>query len=151
MESLGFGEIKLRLERFCAYQERCSNDVLIKMQSLGVSEKTLETKLLNALKKDRFLNDKRFVEAFIEGKVNIKKWGVNKIRAGLFQRFISSALIEEGLLGLDKPKYKKNLLSLVTKKEALLSEKETAYIKKTKVLRYLASKGYTSEDCAFLF
>ena len=151
MESLGFDEIKLRLERFCAYQERCSNDVLIKMQSLGVSEKPLETKLLNSLKKDRFINDKRFVEAFIEGKVNIKKWGVNKIRAGLFQRFISSALIEEGLLGLDKSKYKKNLLNLATKKEALLSEKETAYIKKTKVLRYLASKGYTSEDCAFLF
>ena len=151
MESLGFDEIKLRLERFCAYQERCSNDVIIKMQSLGVSEKPLEIKLLDALKKDRFLNDKRFVEAFIEGRVNIKKWGVNKIRAGLFQRFISSPLIEEGLMGLDRAKYKKNLLSLAAKKRTSLPEKETDFIKKTKVLRFLASKGYTSEDCAFLF
>ena len=80
-----------------------------------------------------------------------KKWGVNKIRAGLFQRFISSPLIEEGLMGLDRAKYKKNLLSLAAKKQTSLPEKETDFIKKTKVLRFLASKGYTSEDCAFLF
>jgi regulatory protein len=151
MESLGFDEIKLRLERFCAYQERCTKDVLNKIQSLGTSDKSMENSLLDVLKKNNFLNDKRFVSSYVEGRVNIKKWGVNKIRSGLFQRHIPQQLIEEGLRDLNREVYKKNLISLVAKKNATLPEKETAFIKKTKVLRCLASKGYTAEDCEGFF
>ena len=146
MDSLGFNEIIIRLERYCAYQERCKHEVLKKIDTIGLDDPDKIEDILRHLTALNFLSDSRFVESYIAGKVSIKKWGVNKIKAGLFDKRIDSKLIEIGLTKIDKALYKKNLHSLFDKKKQGLPGYEDDYMIKSKIMRFLAAKGYTAEE-----
>lgn len=118
MESLGFNEILKRLEYFCAYQERCEFDVLEKIKKLGLQNPEKTEMLIKRLQKDGFLDQKRFVNSYITGKVSIKKWGVNKIRAGLVQKRIEPVIIARGIMEIDAGLYQENLQALFEKKNS---------------------------------
>ena len=145
MGLLEFGEIKSKLERYCAYQERSVYEVEKKIRTFTNQEAKIEL-LVSEMTKDGFLNQSRFVESFVQGKVNLKKWGKQKIRMGLIQHKISKELIDQGLKNIPKEKYDHNLSGLAEKKALTLKEGLSAFEKKGKVLRFLSSKGYSGED-----
>ena len=151
MESLGFNEILKRLEYFCAYQERCEFDVLEKVKKLGLQNPEKTEMLIKRLQKDGFLDQKRFVNSYITGKVSIKKWGVNKIRAGLIQKRIEPVIIARGIMEIDAGLYQENLQALFEKKILALKDYKTDYQQKSKVIRFLSGKGYSSEEIYRLF
>lgn len=151
MESLGFNEILKRLEYFCAYQERCEFDVLEKIKKLGLQNPEKTEMLIKRLQKDGFLDQKRFVNSYITGKVSIKKWGVNKIRAGLVQKRIEPVIIARGIMEIDADLYQENLQVLFEKKILALKDYKTDYQQKSKVIRFLSGKGYSSEEIYRLF
>ncbi len=151
MEGLGFNEILKRLEYFCAYQERCEYDVLEKIKKLGLEGPEKTQPFIKRLQKEGFLDQKRFVDSYIMGKVSIKKWGVNKIRAGLIQKRIKPDVIARGIMEIDTDIYQENLRSLFEKKIINLADYKTDYKQKSKVVRFLSSKGYTAEDVYDLF
>jgi regulatory protein len=151
VESLGFNEILKRLEYFCAYQERCEFDVLEKVKKLGLQNPEKTGMLIKRLQKDGFLDQKRFVNSYITGKVSIKKWGVNKIRAGLVQKRIEPVIIARGIMEIDAGLYQENLQALFEKKILALKDYKTDYQQKSKVIRFLSGKGYSSEEIYRLF
>ena len=151
MESLGFNEILKRLEYFCAYQERCEYDVLEKIKKFGLKNREKTEMLIKRLQKDGFLDQKRFVNSYITGKVSIKKWGVNKIRAGLVQKRIEPVIIARGIMEIDADLYQENLQALFEKKIIALKDYKTDYQQKSKVIRFLSGKGYSSEEIYRLF
>ena len=151
MESLGFNEILKRLEYFCAYQERCEYDVLEKIKKFGLQNREKTEMLIKRLQKDGFLDQKRFVNSYITGKVSIKKWGVNKIRAGLVQKRIEPVIIARGIMEIDAGLYQENLQALFEKKILALKDYKTDYQQKSKVIRFLSGKGYSSEEIYRLF
>ena len=151
MESLGFNEILKRLEYFCAYQERCEFDVLEKIKKLGLQNPEKTEMLIKRLQKDGFLDQKRFVNSYITGKVSIKKWGVNKIRAGLVQKRIEPVIIARGIMEIDAGLYQENLQALFEKKILALKDYKTDCQQKSKVIRFLSGKGYSFEEIYRLF
>ena len=151
MEVLGFDEILKRLEYFCAYQERCEYDVLEKIKKLGLDGPEKTMLLIKRLQKEGFLDQQRFITSYVMGKVSIKKWGVNKIRAGLIQKRISPDDIARGIMEIDTNIYQENLRSLFEKKIINLADYKTDYQQKSKVVRFLSSKGYTAEEVYGLF
>ncbi len=146
MSSLGFNEILVRLERYCAYQDRCKYEVLKKIKTIGIEEQSKTQKILQHLISSGFLNEERFVESYITGKVSIKKWGTNKIRAGLFEKRIQQQLIDNGINKIDKTLYHNNLNYLFDKKTRALPGFDSDYRIKSKIMRFLATKGYTAEE-----
>ena len=151
MEALGFEELLTRLEYFCAYQERCEYDVLEKIKKLGLDGPEKTKLLIKRLQKEGFLDQQRFIASYVMGKVSIKKWGVNKIRAGLIQKRISPDDIARGMMEIDTNIYQENLRSLFEKKIINLADYKTDHQQKSKVVRFLSSKGYTSEEVYDLF
>ena len=107
--------------------------------------------LIKRLQKDGFLDQKRFVNSYITGKVSIKKWGVNKIRAGLIQKRIEPDIIARGIMEIDAGLYQENLQALFEKKILALKDYKTDYQQKSKVIRFLSGKGYSSEEIYRLF
>ncbi|MBG38597.1 MAG: recombinase RecX [Cryomorphaceae bacterium] len=146
MSSLGFNEILVRLERYCAYQDRCKYEVLKKIKTIGIEEQSKTQKILQHLISSGFLNEERFVESYITGKVSIKKWGTNKIRAGLFEKRIQQQMIDNGIKKIDKTLYYSNLNYLFDKKTRALPRFDSDYRIKSKIMRFLATKGYTAEE-----
>ena len=145
MGLLEFSEIKSKLERYCAYQERSIYEVEKKIRTFTTQEAKIQL-LVSELTKDGFLNQPRFVESFVQGKVNLKRWGKQKIRMALIQHKIPKALIDHGLNSIPKQKYTQNLNVLAEKKVHSLKIELSEFEKKAKVLRFLSSKGYSSND-----
>ena len=79
MGLLGFDEIKSRLERYCAFQERSPFEVKKKLNSFTSDSKQIDG-IMASLIKEGFLNQERFVESYVQGKVNQKRWGKEKIK-----------------------------------------------------------------------
>jgi len=145
MDLLGFNEIKSRLERYCAYQERSPFEVKKKLMSFTSDSNQLDD-IMASLIEEGFVKLERFVESYVQGKINQKRWGKLKIKNGLIQNRIPAEVIEEALSNIDLEKYRKNIEILVLKKISSINKKASLFEKKTKVLRFLSSKGYVSDD-----
>ncbi|MGB0915856.1 MAG: regulatory protein RecX [Crocinitomicaceae bacterium] len=139
-----FLEAKAKLEALCAYQERCSHELEQKMRTWGVDSEN-QSILLAHLISNNFLSEERFAEAFVSGKVKIKRWGRIKIRQHLKQKFISEYSIKKGFESIDDEIYMKNISDLAEKKYIQLNREKDSYAKKAKVYRFLSSKGYETD------
>ena len=74
-----------KLQRYCAYQERCHQEVRQKLLDLGIYGDDLED-IIAELITDNFLNELRFAQIYAGGKFRIKKWGRHRIRQELKKR-----------------------------------------------------------------
>ncbi|MBK8342084.1 MAG: RecX family transcriptional regulator [Bacteroidetes bacterium] len=101
-----------KLRHYCAYQERCHEEVRTKLLSLKIYGEGLEA-IINKLIEDDFLNEERFAKAYAGGKFRMKKWGRGKIVQGLKLRKISDYCIKKAMLEIDESDYQKTLAALV--------------------------------------
>jgi regulatory protein len=143
-------QIIFKLEAFCAYQERCTQEVRTKLERLGADE-SLSIEVIKHLKETRFLDEKRFVEAYVQGKLRIKKWGRQKIKAALFQKRIDAKLIQEGIYAfISDEEYQLVMESLIERKNRELSTEKNPQIKKQKLMRFLLSRGFQYDEFSSL-
>jgi regulatory protein len=143
-------QIIFKLEAFCAYQERCTQEIRTKLERLGADE-SLSQEVIKHLIENRFLDDKRFVEAYVQGKLRIKKWGRQKIKAALFQKRIDAKLIQEGIYSsISDEEYQLVMESLIERKNRELSAEKNAQIKKQKLMRFLLSRGFQYDEFSSL-
>lgn len=129
-----------KLERFCAYQDRCHQEVRFKLLDLGVYGDELE-EIIAQLISDGFLNESRFARSYVRGKFRIKKWGRIRIRQELKRRNISEYCIREGMGEIEEAAYAETLQELLLQKASLLNEPDV-FKKKQKLARYVISKGF---------
>jgi regulatory protein len=143
-------QIIFKLEAFCAYQERCTQEVRTKLERLGADE-SLSREVIKLLNEKSFLDEKRFVEAYVQGKLRIKKWGRQKIKAALFQKRIDAKLIQEGIYAfISDEEYQLVMESLIERKNRELSTEKNPQIKKQKLMRFLLSRGFQYDEFSSL-
>lgn len=136
-------EAKARLEALCAYQERCSYELIKKMNTWFIDLEDQDI-LLSDLISNNFLNEERFAEAFASGRMRIKRWGKIKIRIELKKKMISNYSIDKALKSIDLDEYWENLTHLAERKWQLSNEKDL-FKRKVKLYRFLNSKGYEAD------
>lgn len=129
-----------RLQNLCSRSEKCIYDIRLKLQQWGIEAIDGE-KIIAALLESNFVNEKRYVEAYIKEKLAIAKWGQQKIIRMLKAKQLPDNLINETLNTIDCDKYKERLLELL-KKKSLSIKDESAYNRKAKLLRFALSRGY---------
>lgn len=139
-----FLEAKTKLEALCAYQERCQFEIDQKLISWGFFSEERQ-QLIADLISNRFLDEERFASAYVSGKFRIKKWGRIKIKSHLAQKHVSNYSIQKGLKEIDGDEYWETLLHLARKKSEDLKNEKESWTKKTKIMRFLQSKGYESD------
>lgn len=132
-----------KAEAWCAYQERCQQEVRDKLYAWGLYPDAVENIIAELISRG-FLNEERFAVAFCGGKFRIKKWGRVKLRVELKRKRVSDYCIRKGLAAIDEDDYLKTLRKLVEEKTR--STKETHPLKKKfKVMQYLVSRGYETD------
>ena len=77
MKTLSAQQVKQKIERYCAYQERSHQEVRKKLYDFGLYRDDVE-EMLSSLITEGYLNEERFSKAFAGGKFRMKKWGRNK-------------------------------------------------------------------------
>ncbi len=132
-----------KLQRFCAYRERSIKEVKDKLTALHVApqEHALYIKMLQSQK---FLDEKRFVSAFINDKFKINRWGRIKIRQLLLAYHVDEALIEKGFEKIDEAEYLKTLQQIINRYKPKTKGLDT-YKAQQKILTHCYSKGFEPE------
>ncbi|NSL89714.1 regulatory protein RecX [Chitinophaga solisilvae] len=130
------------LTRYCAYQERCHQEVKYKCLDLGLRGEEVD-EAIAFLIAENFLNEERYAKAFAGGKFRMKQWGRQKIRAELKQKQVSDYCIRKGLAEIDEDDYFAVIVKTTQKKYNSLTG-EPAMKRKYKTMQYLLQKGFES-------
>ncbi len=131
-----------KLQKYCAYQDRCHKEVRSKLLDLGIYGDDLE-QIIAELIAENFLNEERFAQSYARGKFRMKHWGKRKILQELKARQISAYCIKKGMAEIDDDEYEKKLFGLIEKKNNSLKE-NNVYIRRKKLFDYAYRKGYES-------
>ena len=132
-------QILSRMERYCAREDRSVQKIREKLYVIEDLSPKDQEEIIISLLDDNFLDDTRFVEAYIRSKINQNKWGKQKIRHGLIRHRISEDKINRGLAEMNRETYRLNLQGLLVSKQRTTDD-STAWI------RYLLQKGYEYDE-----
>jgi regulatory protein len=132
----------LKLQAYCAYQERCHQEVVAKLFDLGIYGDTQDD-IIAKLIADNFLNEERFAISYARGKFRIKQWGKIRIRQALKMRQIPEYSIKKAMQAVDtEGGYLETLTKVISTKAKDYSDDRQ---KKQKLAAFALSKGFESE------
>lgn len=136
-------EAKKRMQRYCAYQERCHKEVVSKLKEMRMIPDAIDL-IIHELLKDGYLNETRFAKSFARGKFANKKWGRNRIVRELKMRDISKYNITLALKEITEEDYLTTFEKLSQKRWLQLENQTSLQIKKKKMADYLFYRGWES-------
>lgn len=132
------------LMRLAARSEKSSGDAMRLMQNWGV-EPAARQGVLQKLIDNKFIDDRRYTEAFVRDKMRFSGWGTFKLRAALRNKGVSAEIINEVLSSLDNEGMADRLRERLERKMRIVKY-ASRYELKTKLMRYGASLGYDFES-----
>ncbi len=132
-----------KAEHYCAYQERSQQETRDKLYDWGLWPEAVEN-IISQLISSNFLNEERFAKAYSKGKFNQKGWGKIKIKQGLKFKQVPDVLIKKALATIDMDNYLQTLETIISKKAALTTEKDT-YKRNYKLQQYAMGRGYEAD------
>ncbi|MFZ0599699.1 MAG: regulatory protein RecX [Flavobacterium sp.] len=135
-------EALLKLEHFCAYQERCHSEVVNKLYSLKMTAEEIDAIVVQLIESN-FLNETRFACSFARGKHRIKHWGRIRITNELKMRYISPFNITMALKEISDEEYEATFEQLSERCWNGIQEKNVLK-KRKKFCDYMLRRGYES-------
>lgn len=128
------------LMRLCARSEKSSGDAMRLMRTWGVPEGERQG-VLQKLIDQRFIDDRRYAEAYTREKSSLAGWGRKKIALQLRTKGVVREIVDEVLASLDSDEQSERLVDKLQRK--LRSTKAASeYELRGKLLRYALSLGY---------
>ncbi len=130
--------------RLCARAERSSGDAMRLMGTWGVPMQERGA-VLQRLIKERFIDDRRYAEAFVREKINLSAWGEYKIRTALRRKGIADAIVAEALNAAPSARDTSRLAERLARKMKSMKY-DTPYQLRTKLIRHGISLGFATDD-----
>ena len=131
-----------KIEYFCAYQERCHEEVVAKLQTMKMDSNEIDQIMVHLIASN-FLNEERFACSFARGKHRIKHWGKIRIANELKFKNISQTLINTALKEITSEEYLETFHALADRNWE--SIRETNVLKKRKKFcDYMLRRGFES-------
>jgi regulatory protein len=139
----------LKAQSYCAYQERCQQEVRDKLYEWGLWPEAVENIIVELIT-DNFLNEERFAKTYAGGKFRIKKWGKVKIKLELKKRKISDYCIKQAMKEIGNKEYMAALRDIIRTESGKLEKKKVKgpyakELKKQKLVRYCLSRGFEQD------
>lgn len=131
-----------KIEHYCAYQERCHEEVVQKLRSMKMDGDEIDVILVKLIR-DNFLNEERFACSFARGKHRIKQWGKIRIVNELKFKKINQRLITTALKEITIEEYLATFHTLAERNWDSIRE-SNALKKRKKFCDYLLRKGFES-------
>lgn len=131
-----------KIENFCAYQERCHEEVVSKLCSMKMNADEIDEIIVHLIS-GNFLNETRFACSFARGKHRIKHWGNIRIVNELKQRKISSYNINLALKEISFDEYETTFNNLSERHWENMTERNSLK-KRKKFCDFLLRKGFES-------
>lgn len=131
-----------KIEHYCAYQERCHEEVASKLHSMKMDSTEIDEIIIKLIA-DNFLNEERFACSFARGKHRIKHWGRIKITNELKSRKINQTLINIALKEISPEEYADTFHTLAERHWESIRESNPLK-KRKKFCDYMLRRGFES-------
>jgi regulatory protein len=131
-----------KIESFCAYQERCHEEVVSKLRTMKMDAEEIDQIMVHLIA-DNFINEERFACSFARGKHRIKQWGKIRIVNELKFRNISQTLITAALKEISPEEYLETFHALAERQWKAIRETNTLK-KRKKFCDYMLRRGFES-------
>ncbi|MNE71894.1 recombination regulator RecX [compost metagenome] len=131
-----------KIEHYCAYQERCHDEVVSKLRTMKLSTNEIDEIIVHLINSN-FLNESRYACSFARGKHRIKFWGRIRIVNELKFRNISQYNINLALKEFTTDEYEITLDTLARQNWESIRESNIQK-KRKKFCDYMLRKGFES-------
>lgn len=131
-----------KILHYCDYQDRCKKEIFAKLNTFELAEDD-KNFIVEFLQDEGYINDERYCRSYVKSKLNLKKWGVNKIKISLISKGVDRDIIDAVVSEIDQDSYREELIKLLENKKINESD---PYKRKAKLIRYAVSKGYSIND-----
>ena len=128
-----------RLQNLCAKQECCSADMMSKATKALDGDRARAAEVVEALIKEKYVDDARYAAAFAREKAAITGWGPVKIRFALAAKGIKGDAVTEALEEIDGGRAEEKLRKLLESKWKTLTDDPQG---KLKLIKFALSRGY---------
>ncbi len=128
------------LMRECAKGEKSTGDARRLLSRWEVSKESHD-EIIDKLKEQKFIDNRRFASAYVRDKLNLSGWGASRIRLELGRKGVEREIIDEVVGDLDREIMCERLCKVMSKRAKSTKYKDK-YELKGKLLRYGASLGY---------
>ncbi|SBW05833.1 Regulatory protein RecX [uncultured Dysgonomonas sp.] len=134
-----------RVAAYCSRAERSEFSVRKKLLAWELSPDAIE-RIMDRLRKEKYLDNTRFTRSFINDKLKFNKWGKTKIIFELRKLNISESIYTPILEDLAGDEFEKQLMHILSVKEKSVKAKND-YDKKTKLIRFALGRGFSMDLC----
>ncbi len=139
-EALNYDEALRYAMRLCARQELYKKYIRDKLFLRKVLPDDIE-KVIEELEKNKFIDEYRYARAFVNDRMKLSRWGLQRIKSTLKQKGIPQFVITETCRGLETQELYDNGLYLAKKKIKTIKGDKPLVIQR-KVYNFLAYRGY---------
>ena len=133
-------EILYKLTARCSVSEQCLSDIEAKLSKYELPEEE-KTRILRHLVEEKYIDDRRYAEAFVRDKYRFNKWGRIKIAQGLRMKGIDSESISTAMDAIDETEYLNILRDLIKAKRKSTHGKNDYEIN-GKLVRFATGRGF---------
>lgn len=137
-----------KLVKFATKRVRCEKEIIKFLENNDISQNDIK-KMVDKLKNNNLLNEKIYVESYINDKILFSKDSIYKIRSDLLNNDIGMNIIDDIIDNLqinDKERLEK-----IIRKKVEINHKYSSYYLKNKLLLELTSLGYDKTDIIDVF
>lgn len=131
------------LMNLCVKAERSEFDVRRLLERWGVAEGERQ-RIVDTLVRERFVDNRRYAEAYVREKVRFSGWGRYKIRAALRAKRIDESIVEVALEQVDGASMREKLEHRLQMKMNRTRARD-AYDLRGKLVRYGAGLGFDTD------
>ena len=131
----------LTLAALCAQAEHCQYEMLEKMRRWELPDDA-QARVMAKLIKERYVDDERYAQAFVNDKIHYNKWGRRKVEQALWQKHIDKDIREQILNEVDDDEYLSVLRPLLKQKQKTLKG-GTDYERNQKLVKFALQRGFT--------
>lgn len=132
-----------KMAQLCSRSEQCSTDIRKKMAAFDIVQEVVD-EIIEKLKSEKFIDDERYVKAYVSDKFRLNKWGRIKMRYYLRAKGLSDSIIDVGMTAIDNDQYIKVMLSTMKEKAKKYKSAEK-YERAAHVIRFTQSRGFEPE------
>lgn len=133
-------ELYEKLAARCARAEYSAKDIWQKVVRQGLPPEAAQH-IVDRLTDEGFINEERFVRAFVHDKFLFDHWGRRKILAALKQKGVSGTSVDEQLSQIDEKEYLQTLKSLLIARNRQIQEPDDSK-RFQKLLTFAAGRGF---------
>ena len=143
MSNQNFKEALAKGMASCSRRELSALEVLERVKKFELNPEQIK-ELISVLKKDNFLNHKRYASSFTNDKFKFNHWGKIKIKTHLIHKGVEEEFIKASLAAIDSKEYQNKIIELAKRKMNVLKD-ENLFLKKQKVIQHLSQKGFETD------